>query len=347
LRLMVIEGERLDWTMTRSQNGNRAVQGVEIDGEGRPVAYHILRDTWEGAMLPMGMGTTRIPADEIIHLFRRRRPGQVRDVSWLAPILWSLRDLTEYDTTLIRKAYVEACLAVVVTGGETDTLSDTSGGLLQDSAGRTVEAIEPQMILYRSGPGEVTTVSPSGGGSHLGFAKRTLEAASVGTGLTYDQVSGDLSGANYSSLRAGKIEFRRHLEQVQYTLLVPVMCSRIAQWFFQRGAETGLFDGPMPLARHIPPSPEMVDPGKDGAALLMLVRAGFLSPQEVAGMLGSDFDQVMSDIAKANAVTDEFGLILDSDPRRTARAGSAQDASQNAAVEIAATGAAMPAKSGE
>jgi capsid protein len=41
-----------------------------------------------------------------------------------------------------------------------------------------------------------------------------LEASAVGTGLTYDQVAGDLTQANYSSLRAGKIEFRRLCEQV-------------------------------------------------------------------------------------------------------------------------------------
>ena len=51
-------------------------------------------------------------------------------------------------------------------------------------------------------------VPPSGGGSHTAFARRALEAASVGAGLTHDQVSGDLTAANYSSLRAGKIEFR-------------------------------------------------------------------------------------------------------------------------------------------
>lgn len=341
LQLLVLEGDRLDWTFTGTHAGNRVSQGIEINALGRPVAYHLLRDDRDAPMVSLSGARIRVPAQDIIHLYRRRRPGQLRDVSWLAPILWSLRDLTEYDSALIRKAYVEACLAVVVSGDGGLTEGD-GAQFLRDANNQVVEAIEPQMILYRDGPGDVTTISPSGGGSHIGFAKRTLEGASVGSGLTYDQVSGDLSNANYSSLRAGKIEFRRHLEQVQYTLLVPVMCQRIAEWFWQAGRDSGVFSGVMPKARHVPPAPEMVDPGKDGQALLMLVRAGFLSPQEVAGMLGSDFDKVMADIAAANAVADEKGLILDSDPRRTARGGAAQDATQNAAVEIAATGAASP-----
>jgi capsid protein len=57
-------------------------------------------------------------------------------------------------------------------------------------------------------------------------------------------------------------------------------------------------------------------------------------------MFGYDFADVMAKIAEANAAADDAGLILDTDPRRVAKTGAAQDAAQNAAVEIGATGAA-------
>jgi hypothetical protein len=41
-------------------------------------------------------------------------------------------------------------------------------------------------------------------------------------------------------------------------------------------------------------------------------------------------------------VLDDAGLSLDTDPRRVAKSGGAQDAAQMAAIEIAATGAAGP-----
>jgi lambda family phage portal protein len=343
LRLLVIEGQCLDHTLTGAAGRNWIEQGVERDADGRPVAYHIRRHDDGLALRSLGPAE-RVAAEDVIHLFRRRRPGQLRDVSWLAPILWSLRDLTDYESALLRKAHVEACLAVVVSGEDGALVSGKTpeeAGLLRDAAGRPVESIEPQMILYRDGGGSVDPIVPSGGGDHAGYAKRLLEGAAVGVGLTYDQVAGDMTQANYSSLRAGKVEFRRLLEQIQYALLVPVLCQRVAEWFWEAGVETALFGGRMPAVRHVPPAPEMVDPGKDGAALLRLVRAGFLSPQEVAGMLGSDHATVLRDIAAANALADELGLILDSDPRRTGAAGSAQSAAQNAAIEIAATGAAF------
>jgi hypothetical protein len=51
---------------------------------------------------------------------------------------------------------------------------------------------------------------------------------------------------------------------------------------------------------------------------------------------------VVEMIREANALLDEAGLALDTDPRRVAKSGSAQDAAQMAVIEIAATGAAAP-----
>ncbi|WP_268887736.1 phage portal protein [Falsiroseomonas selenitidurans] len=31
------------------------------------------------------MARKRIPARDVLHIYRKRRPGQLRDVSWLAP----------------------------------------------------------------------------------------------------------------------------------------------------------------------------------------------------------------------------------------------------------------------
>jgi len=49
-------------------------------------------------------------------------------------------------------------------------------------------------------------------------------------------------------------------------------------------------------------------------------------------------------IREANALLDDAGISLDSDPRRVAKSGSAQNAAQMAVIEIAATAAAMPAR---
>jgi capsid protein len=46
----------------------------------------------------------RVPASEIIHLFRPLRPGQIRGEPWLARALVKLNELDQYDDAeLVRK----------------------------------------------------------------------------------------------------------------------------------------------------------------------------------------------------------------------------------------------------
>jgi lambda family phage portal protein len=342
LKLLVLEADLLDVSRTGMNGANKVTQGVEVDPMGAPVAYWLKTDydDWPGTMA--ASKTERVPASEIIHLYRRRRPGQVRDVSWLAPVLWMLKDLASYEAALLRKAEIEACLSVIVTGGDDEQplTGDQDGDphLLRDAGGTVVEDIQPGLILYRRGGGQVDTVAPSGAGSHAGFARRTLEAAAVGTGLTYDQVAGDLSQANYSSLRAGKIEFRRLLEQVQYTMLIPRLIERVARRFEVQGALQGMWRDDMTDVSHVPPAPEMVDPMKDTMALIAQVRAGFIDPRDAPGQFGYDSAQVIQALKEWHASLDDAGVTLDTDPRRVAKSGGAHDPAQLAAVEMAATG---------
>jgi len=347
LRLQVLESDHLDSSRSGVAGGMATVQGITLDAAGAAVTYWLFPQHPGAAWSLPGMRLTSvpIPAVEVLHIYRKRRPGQLRDVSWLAPVLLRLRDLGDYEAALLMKAKIEACLAVVVTEESDDVLTGAAAGLLRDGQGRPVEAFEPGMILYRRGSGSVEVVNPSGGGSHAAFARRSLEAAAVGTGLTYDQVAGDLTAANYSSLRAGKIEFRRLCEQVQYGMLIPMLVRPIADRFHAQGALLGLWGTDMPDGvSHVPPAHEMIDPMKDTMALIAQVRAGFVPQPEAVGSFGYDFRQSVEMIREANAALDDAGISLDSDPRRVAKSGSAQDAAQIAVIEIAATGAAMPAR---
>ncbi|PZR10389.1 MAG: phage portal protein [Azospirillum brasilense] len=345
LRLQVLEADHLDTGRNGIVEGAPTIQGIALGEAGAPIGYWLHR-VHPGAawLLPGGgLASDRIPASDVLHLYRKRRPGQLRDVSWLAPVLLRLRDLGDYEAALLMKAKIEACLAAVVTEEGDEALTGAASGLLRDAQGRAVESFEPGMILYRRGMGSVEVVNPSGGGSHAAFARRALEAAAVGAGLTYDQVSGDLTQANYSSLRAGKIEFRRLCEQVQYGMLIPMLVRPIADRFHAQGALLGLWGAEMPVGvSHVPPAHEMIDPLKDTTALIAQVRAGFVPQPEAAGAFGYDFRQAVEMIREANALLDEAGISLDTDPRRVAKSGAAQDAAQLAAIEIAATGAAAP-----
>jgi capsid protein len=128
-------------------------------------------------------------------------------------------------------------------------------------------------------------------------------------------------------------------------MLIPMLVRPIAERFHAHGALAGLWGTDMPDGvSHVPPAHEMIDPAKDTAALVSQVRAGFVPLPEAVASFGYDFRQAVEMVKEANAALDDAGVSLDTDPRRVARSGAAQDAGQMAAVEIAATGAAMAQK---
>lgn len=348
LQLQVLEEDHLDTSKNGYIDGRPTIQGIALGDRGQPVGYWLFKWHPGSAFLfPSGpnpaLVSEYVPASDVIHIYRKRRPGQLRDVSWLAPVLMKLHDLASYEEALIMKAKIEACLAAVVTEDGDETLTGDATSLVTDANGNPAEQLEPGMILYRRGAGSVEVVNPSGGGSHVSFARRALEAISAGAGLPYANVSGDLSMANYASQRAGDVQFRRLNEQVQFGLLVPMMVLPIVARFHAQGAILGLWDADFPDdVAHVPPAHEMTDPLKDTAALVAQVRAALISPQEATASFGNDFAEIVKLFKKANKLIDDAGLTLDTDPRRVAKSGVAHDPAQVAAVEISATGAAQP-----
>lgn len=357
LRLQVLESDFLDTSRNGTINGERTVQGIGLDATGMPVAYWLFTEHPGNSWIFNASATlsVRVPVADVMHVYRKRRPGQMRDVSWLAPVQTHLRDLAEYESALLQKAKIEACLVGAVTDDGDGVIGATSNsgtetqsadGLFRDARGNVVETFEPGLLLYRRSNGAGSSfeaINPSSSGAHSSLARRALEAAAVGAGLTYDQVSGDLTQANYSSLRAGKIEFRRLCEQIQYGMLIPMFVGRVAERFHQQGAMRGLWASEMPDGvEHVPPPHEMIDPLKDTTALIAQVRAGFVPLSEAVAGFGYTVKETVGRYKDDNALLDDAGVALDTDPRRVAKSGVAQDAAQIAAIEIAATGAAQP-----
>ena len=69
----------------------------------------------------------------------------------------------------------------------------------------------------------------------------------------------------------------------------------------------------------------LVDPLKDVLARKEEVRCGFTSRTAVIHERGYDPEQVEAEIAADNERADAAGNVFDSDPRRTANSGVAQD----------------------
>ena len=332
LQLQLLEAEHLPLTLnTELPSGNVVRSGIEFDAMGRRVAYHLYRSHPEdGRLSPMsgqgGQDTVRVPAAEIMHLYRVLRPGQIRGEPWLARALVKLNELDQYDDAeLVRKKTAAMFAGFVTRLSPEDNLlgegsANADGVALAGLEPGTMQILEPGEDIKFSSPADV-------GGSYAGFLRMQFRAVAAAMGITYEQLTGDLTQVNYSSIRAGLLEFRRRVEALQHGVIVHQLCRPIWQaWMAQvvlEGALTlpGFARGDATQQRAflavkwIPQGWQWVDPLKEADAMKAAIRSGLMSRSEAISANGYDAEDVDREIAADNARADELGLVFDSDPR--------------------------------
>jgi lambda family phage portal protein len=170
-------------------------------------------------------------------------------------------------------------------------------------------------------PGEdVKFSSPADvGGTYEAFIKQQLRAISVGLGITYEQLTGDLSDVNYSSIRAGLVEFRRKCVSLQHNLIVFQLCRPIWNKWIELAILSDAVkipsDPTFPLVKWIPQGFAWVDPLKEQNAQMHAVRCGFKSRSEVVSELGYDIEEIDAEIAADNERAKKMDLYFDSNPQ--------------------------------
>ncbi|WP_394540171.1 phage portal protein [Lysobacter enzymogenes] len=339
LQLQVLEPEHLPIALNREEpNGNLIRAGIEFDRLGRRVAYHLyLSHPQDGAMAPMtrhgGLDTIRVPASEVLHIFRPLRPGQIRGEPWLARALVKLNELDQYDDAeLVRKKTAAMFAGFITRDGPDDPLP---GDAPPDEHGNAPLGLEPGSLQILE-PGEnVAFAQPADvGASYEAFLRSQFRAVAAAMGVTYEQLTGDLTGVNYSSIRAGLLEFRRRCEQVQHSVLVYQMCRPIWAAFVDAAVLADAIELPgyrrrkrqYRACKWVPQGWNWVDPEKEFNAMILAIRAGLLSRAEAIASSGYDAETIDREIAADAERADRLGLVFDTDPRRVARNGAFQSA---------------------
>jgi lambda family phage portal protein len=187
----------------------------------------------------------------------------------------------------------------------------------------TLQILEPGEDVKFSDPADV-------GGNYAEFLKTQFRAIAAAMGITYEQLTGDLSGVNYSSIRAGLLEFRRRCEMIQHGVLVHQLCRPVWSAWMEQAVLSGVLQAPgfvrnrraYLTCKWIPQGWQWVDPLKEFQSMLLAIRAGLMSRSEAISTFGYDAEDVDREIAADQKRADELGLIFDSDPRYTARTGA-------------------------
>ncbi|WP_406736445.1 phage portal protein [Thioclava sp. GXIMD4215] len=300
-RVKLIAADQVDPSLTRDLgNGGRIISGVEFDAEDTVVAYHVLRDA-PGTPFATYNAPIRILARDVLHVFDPLFPGQVRGLSWLAPVLLKLRDRDEASDAMLMQLKV----ASLMTGFIRD-IDGTAAGMdgQQDGSALNV-SLEPGAMRVLPTGAEVTFSQPGQGLQQaIEFLRSQDRDIAAGVGLTFESLTGDLGEANYSSARVGLLEFRRRAEMLQRNLIEGMALRPL----WDRWIEARALAGEIPFdaaqladyraVRFVPPGWQWVDPKNEVEAEVMAIEAGLKSREEAVAGRGRDIEELDAERAR-------------------------------------------------
>jgi lambda family phage portal protein len=326
-QLQVLEPDHLDVTRDgRVTNGNVVLDGIEYDLIGRRVAYWLFpQHPGATGVLWRNLESVRVPAAEVLHVFRQDRPGQNRGVSWFAPVALTLQDLGDFQDAQIMRQKIAACFAAFRVTPEAEIAGQQPiGPDGQPVAPAGLDELIPGRIQNLLPGEDMRFADPPGVEAYEEFTRATLRSAAAGLGITYEALTGDLAQVNFSSARMGRMEMNRNVSAWQWLVLVPQLLQPIGRRVVRDWQMMERREVPGLRLDWAPPAPILVDPAREIPALTAAVRSGFMSRSGAVRGLGFDPERLTAEIAADAAAADAAGLVFDSDPRRVSLSGVAQ-----------------------
>ena len=336
LQIQLLESELLPaWYSVDRPNGNRVRAGVELNKEHSTAGYWFLKQHPGDTILwPSNAGVLlRVASQNVCHVFQSLRAGQLRGVPWLAPVLLRIHELNQFEDAELVKQKVAAMFVAFVkqmTGqGMFGEVPGTPGEAPAPPPGVGTAVMEPGTTQYLRLNEDIEFANPPQFNSLPEFMRIYLRSIAAGLGVTYEQLTGDLTGVNYSSIRAGLIEFWRRCEQFQHQVIIFRFCRPIWDAWIRTALISGELDysdyAKDPLAftsvKWVPPVRQWVDPAKEIGATLDAIRGGLGSRDTAASAQGFDVEEIDNENARDQERADDLGLVYDSNARDRSAAG--------------------------
>lgn len=334
LQLQLIEAEQLPlWRMSVEkvppQNSVRC--GIEFRPDGRRAAYHFWKaHPGETMFYPLeGLEVERVPASDILHVYKPIRAGQLRGQPWLTSVLAKLIEIEKLmDSELVRKNISSMITGFIRQVTPDNPVMPTATDIpTPTDPGAAISKLEPGTFPVLNPGEDITFAQAPNSGDFAPVLVTCLHAFAAGAGLTYEQISGDLSKVNYSSMRAGLLEFRRKCEQFQHAVFIYQVCVPIYRRWLSEAMLALVFGvdllnqynqdpEPFEAAHWVTPGWPWVDPEKDIKASQDAMRAGLSSRSIEVASQGRDAAAIDAEQASDNRRADHLGLSYDSDGRK-------------------------------
>lgn len=309
LVLQTLEQQYLDTTRSRisgAPEGSEIVDGIQYNGDG------IIEGYWLKTQLvgnDFRAQSTFFSTDEIIHIYRKDRPGQHLGVSWLHPVADLVDQRQEWRDGVLMQQRIASSYGIVIKGASSEmTLEKAGGQALHDSEGYEYSEIEPGMIAYMDGAGEITTVSPPNISHATDFNSQVVQDIAVGVGITREQLTNDFSQVTWASGRLARGEFYANLDRWQQFVMIPAL-NKVHDWFDQiYTVKYGSIKG---LRRSwIVPHRSAVNPKEELEVDIRKVRTAAMTPQQFTRKHGQKFEDAIASWKEAKAMMGEMPFDL-------------------------------------
>jgi lambda family phage portal protein len=314
LDVRLIEADQVTTPLSRRSLTDDAVDGIEHDRFGNPVAYHILQqhpgDTAFNAPTSGG-DYDRVPATSVIHLYRTDRPGQSRGIPELTPALPLFAQLRRYRLAVLAAAETAADFAL--------TLYTDSPPNGEPDAVEAMDVFELEARMATTLPqgwklGQVKAEHPST--NHVEFVKSILAEIARCLNMPFNVAAGNSSGYNYAS---GRLDHQTYYKaiRVDQSHLADVVLDRIfrgwlneailvsdllPRWIRTADASTldhqWFWDGT-----------EHVDPAKEANAQATRLSNNTTTLANEYAKQGRDWETELRQRAKERTLMQELGLL--------------------------------------
>lgn len=336
LKLQLLEGDFLDHTKDAGIfNNKHLVQGVEIvNGERR---NYWLYEANPADQLGRTVTSRPIGADQIAHIYDMVRPGQVRGVPRGVAAFTRLKILDDYQDARVELQRMASCIAGFIYNEEK---SDATGDALP-------EQLEPGILTRLNGDERITFNTPPSSSDHASFIIPEQRIIASAWGITYEALTGDYSTVNFASGKMGRIQMFSNVHRWRHNMMIPLFCKRVERWFLEAAYLAG-YDLTGVTFDWTPPKKEILDPAAEIPAIIKEIRAGLNSFQGACRERGIDPETLLRQIKEDIDLFDQYGLVLDIDPRRTTSSGQMQsvgNASQG--VDLSTNDAGIPGEKNE
>ena len=312
LQIQVLEPDFLDTNKNGLlSNGNYVIAGIEVNSSGQREAYW-LYDQHPGDALGYTLlqwQSKRVLAQDIIHVYEKERPGQLRGVPRLAVSIIKIRYYDEFDEAELVRKKIEACFTAFISS---DDDVQAIGPVKPDSVDKQkrIETVEPGMFVYGRANESITFGAPNAVQGYPEYSSVQLHAIAAGVGVTYEAMTGDLTGVNFSSIRTGTHEFRALIESFQWLTFIPMVCDKIAAKVADVALISGVAKKRKPVEVWTTPKWPWTDPLKDVQAEALAIATPLKSLSESIRESGYDPDEVFAEIAAEREKLKKFGINL-------------------------------------